>query len=99
VTERRELTGVVPASQLASLQSSADAPSPAQWQAVQQAYSDSFNVALRVCAIIATVAVLIAIASFQRNSPDVAEINKQQIIRERQRQQDIKAGKEKSSGR
>jgi hypothetical protein len=98
VTEGRELAGVVSASQLASLQSAADALSPAQWQAVQQAYSDSFNEALRVCAIVAAVAVLAAIASFQRDAPDVAEINKKQIIKERQRQQDIKARKDKSSG-
>ncbi|MCJ1392789.1 hypothetical protein MMC18_005660 [Xylographa bjoerkii] len=91
VTERRELTGVVSPSQLASLQAAARTLSPIQLLAVRQAYSDAFSETLKVCAIVTGVGVVAALGTFQWNPMRMDErLNQRQA-----EQQNHLAGRER----
>lgn len=79
VTQRSELIGVVSAAELSSLQSSAATLSPAQLQAIRQAYTDAFDKSLRVCAIVTGFCVLITLGTYQRKPLSMLERRQQQL--------------------
>ena len=80
VTQRRELAGVVTPAQLLSLQSSARPLSPAQLQAVRQAYSDALDESLRGGAIVSGVCILITRGAYQRKPLNMNDRRQQQLI-------------------
>ena len=84
MTERRELTGVVSPSQLASLQAAARTLSPAQLLAVRQAYSDSFAESLIVCAIVMAVCIVVTLGTFQRKPMRMDEKMDQRAAEQRE---------------
>ncbi|MCJ1287288.1 hypothetical protein MMC26_006636 [Xylographa opegraphella] len=83
VTQRRELTGLVSPSQLASLQAAAPTLTPAQLLAVKQAYSDAFDESLKVCALVMAVCVVVTLGTFQRKPMRVDERMVQRVVEQR----------------
>ncbi|MCJ1399791.1 hypothetical protein MMC11_002994 [Xylographa trunciseda] len=83
VKERTELTGVVSQSQLASLQAAARTLSPAQLEAVRQAYSDAFGETLEVCAIVMGICVVVTLGIFQRHPMSTDEKLEHRIVEQR----------------
>ena len=89
VTQRSELVAVVTPAQLLSLESSAGSLSPAQLQAVRQAYSDAFDESLRACAIIAGVCILITLGTYQRKPLSMNDRRQQQLIEDKISKQSV----------
>ncbi|GAB7355871.1 hypothetical protein MBLNU459_g6527t1 [Dothideomycetes sp. NU459] len=71
--ERRRLAGVVSEAQLASLQSSVETLSAAQYAAVRTAYADAFDGTLRATAIVACVGLLVTFGTYQRHPLSIEE--------------------------
>jgi len=83
ITERKELAGIVPISQMSSLNIST--LDHIQILAVQKAYSDSFSKILWISAIISGISILFSLGSFTRNPVTLAEKTQLQIVAEKER--------------
>lgn len=87
-TERRQLAGIVSASQLSSLRVIEKTLSPEQIHAVKQAYADAFTDSMRVSTAVAGFMFLITIFMYRRNPPGLVERRQQQLRQYIERTQD-----------
>ncbi|TGO78030.1 hypothetical protein BELL_0082g00250 [Botrytis elliptica] len=85
LAQQTQLTGIVSPEQLASLESSAKTMTYAQLHAVRQAYSDSFSEDMIVCAIVASVCVIVTIGTRKKNAVTIEQRLREQIAEEVQR--------------
>ncbi|KAI0132005.1 major facilitator superfamily transporter [Xylariales sp. AK1849] len=85
VTLRSDLAGIVDPSKLSSLEDNIDILTPDQLNAVRHAYSKSFDKEMRVCAIVASVAVVLTCGGWTRKRWTVQEHNEQRMKEEIER--------------
>ncbi|CAJ2501894.1 Uu.00g047470.m01.CDS01 [Anthostomella pinea] len=85
VTLRKQFGETVSPEELSSLKGSGSGLTPNQAALVRQAYSDAFNEEMRVCAVVAAVAVLFTFGIFSRKRVTPDEHRQQQIRDEVQR--------------
>ncbi|KAF7918915.1 hypothetical protein EAE99_008640 [Botrytis elliptica] len=85
LAQQTQLTGIVSPEQLASLEYSAKTMTYAQLHAVRQAYSDSFSEDMIVCAIVASVCVIVTIGTRKKNAVTIEQRLREQIAEEVQR--------------
>ncbi|KAI5861659.1 major facilitator superfamily domain-containing protein [Durotheca rogersii] len=79
--------GVVNSSQLALLESDHSREAEMQLTAIRGRYSDAFNTDMRVCTIVASVAILFTFGTFTRNRLTVAERRELQKLNEAARRE------------
>ena len=84
VIESRELLGNLSPTQLASLDLSG--LSVTQADAVRKAYAHAFNHTFRVATILSGISIVLALLSYQKNPPTLAERTQQQVAVETARQ-------------
>ncbi|TGO35759.1 hypothetical protein BHYA_0147g00240 [Botrytis hyacinthi] len=82
LAQKTQLTGIMSPEQLASLESSAKSMSDSQLDSVRQAYSDSFSEDMKVCAIVASVCVLVTVGTWKKNPVTIEQRLREQIAEE-----------------
>lgn len=100
VTQRSHLlnSGIITPMQLTTLQSSARTFTPAQLQAVREAYADAFTEDLKVCVIISGVCVLVTFGAFRRKPEPIIETRKRLHGAEQRRLKELSEKKETEKG-
>ncbi|ORY59463.1 uncharacterized protein BCR38DRAFT_444583 [Pseudomassariella vexata] len=91
VTLRTQLRGIVNPDQLASLESHPDDFSQIQLDSIRKAYSDAFSEDMRVCAVVAGVAIVLSLGTWSRNRPSVQEILSGHVREEKERRKIVKS--------
>lgn len=74
-----QLAGIVSPSALSSLQSSGSSLTPAQYAAIRKTYNDSFKETMQVCAIVASIGVLVTMGTYRRQRVPLHAQREQQV--------------------
>ena len=86
-TLRSQLAGVVDPRQLASLEHNANRFTDGQIAAIRQAYADAFKREMHVCAIVAGVGTVAALAAWSRDRTSLSDRRDQSVREEAARRQ------------
>ncbi|KAK8079951.1 hypothetical protein PG997_007769, partial [Apiospora hydei] len=81
----RQIIGVVDPGQLAAIEHHPENFPIEQLLAIRTAYSDAFNLDMRVCAIVGGIGIIFACAAWSRDRRPMAEVRKQNLEEEAQR--------------
>ncbi|KAK7748895.1 hypothetical protein SLS53_000919 [Cytospora paraplurivora] len=79
VQQTSQLAGIVSPSALSSLQSSGSSLTPAQYAAIRKTYNDSFKETMQVCAIVASIGVLVTMGTYRRHRVPLHTQREQQV--------------------
>lgn len=82
VKQRAELAGIVSQQQLASLSAGDSGLTPAQYDAVRQAYADAFTQDMKVSAIVVSIGLLFTFGVYRRNRLTIEKQREAQIAEE-----------------